>query len=265
MKIAILISVFNRIELTRNCIASLYEQQTSAGLDIYIYDSGSTDGTTKILSQEYPKVTIVTGRNTDFWASSMRKLWVSILENGVQYDYFLLMNNDLVLYPNAIRTLLESTTNNSVISGLLIDEDNQPLYCGFDKKNNVISSPNTPIHSLNGNLCLVPYSVYENIGVFDKRYSHHLADVDFGFMCKRKGIRVVSSSQICGITERNDINRLNPKGKSIRARFSHYRNPLNVSVKEQVYFFYKHKMYFRMISFPLYILFKIVIPKTDYD
>ena len=67
---AVLLTVFNRIELTRKCLVD-FEKAVSfipnASFDIFLTDDGSTDNTKEVISQEFPNITILEGNGNLFW------------------------------------------------------------------------------------------------------------------------------------------------------------------------------------------------------
>ena len=49
--IHVVIPVFNRLELTKKCIASIKKQKNCEKIKIIVVDDGSTDGTSKFLKK----------------------------------------------------------------------------------------------------------------------------------------------------------------------------------------------------------------------
>ena len=64
-KIAVLLTCYNRIEKTLNCLDSFSNSMNSLKLkiafDIYIVDDGSTDGTSEVISRNYPEINLIKG------------------------------------------------------------------------------------------------------------------------------------------------------------------------------------------------------------
>jgi GT2 family glycosyltransferase len=67
-------------------------------------DDGSTDDTATAVSQRFPQVKILQGTGSLFWNGGMRIAFAQALQHD--YDYYLWLNDDTVLYPNALETLL---------------------------------------------------------------------------------------------------------------------------------------------------------------
>ena len=81
-------------------------------------------------------------------------------------------------------------------------------YGGLDAKRNKVV-PNGELQEIvymNGNLVLIPNSVVEKIGLIDPHFHHLGGDYDYGFTAKKNDIKIYTTRQYIGISERN------PKG-----------------------------------------------------
>ena len=58
--IHIVIPVYNRRDITRNCLLSLREQ-THTDFQVVVIDDGSTDGTSEMIQKEFPEVVLLMG------------------------------------------------------------------------------------------------------------------------------------------------------------------------------------------------------------
>ena len=99
---AVLITCHNRKPKTLACLTALFNQEPSPDvtIDVYLVDDGSTDGTTEEVHQTYPQVKILQGDGSLFWNGGMRKAFAEALKQD--YDYYLWLNDDTVLYPEAM-------------------------------------------------------------------------------------------------------------------------------------------------------------------
>ena len=102
MKVAALITSYNRCDMTLNSVSCLYRQ--SIETDIYIVDGGSSDYTVSKIKAQYKDVNIKVIDGL-YWAGGMREAW-KWAANEEQYDYYLLLNDDTTLYDNALDLLL---------------------------------------------------------------------------------------------------------------------------------------------------------------
>jgi len=199
--IAVLLTCHNRKEKTLSCLQSVYQQNINADvlLKIFLVDDGSTDGTAEAVRKNYPEINIITGNGNLFWAGGMRKAWNAALSSNFSFDYFLLLNDDTVLYNYAISKLLadfEKLANPRVIlSSPTMDAVlNEVSYGGSlltsSKKSQFkMLAPNGHSPQLcdlaNANIMLVPFSVYQEIGILSPYYTHSIADFDYTLRAKK--------------------------------------------------------------------------------
>jgi GT2 family glycosyltransferase len=185
------------------------------------------------------------------------------------YDYYLWLNDDVIIFKNGIVTLLENQKQhvNSVICGVMASKlDNSITYGGRDKESKLIIPNNkTPklCYYINGNFVLIPKSIYKKVGFLDKLFPHAIGDFDYGLRVIDNGFECRISSKIVGFCETNDslpgwclpeVSFL----KRIRSLYS----PLGSS--HPYYFFiyeYRHFDIFKALKHFITIHLRLIIPK----
>ncbi|MGN6387639.1 MAG: glycosyltransferase family 2 protein [Verrucomicrobiota bacterium] len=100
--VSIIIVNWNTRELLRACLKSLYKSTRRVRLDIIVVDNASTDGSTEMVSQEFPLVNLV--RNTENLGFARAN---NVALNECREDYILLLNSDTVVNDNAIDECVE--------------------------------------------------------------------------------------------------------------------------------------------------------------
>lgn len=107
MKIAALSCSYNRVKTTSRFLESIVNQEIPDGctLDVYLLDDNSPDGTGEYVKSFFPTVRIEKGSGALFWAGGMRTLWKRVMAKE-DYDFFLLLNDDVVLKPDAVKNLM---------------------------------------------------------------------------------------------------------------------------------------------------------------
>ena len=108
-EVAVLLTCYNRKEKTLACLHSFVEARKPDGyiFDIYLVDDGSTDGTSDFVMDIFPDVNIIKGAGNLFWAGGMRLAWKTALKRK-EYDAFLLLNDDVVLFNDFLHNLIET-------------------------------------------------------------------------------------------------------------------------------------------------------------
>jgi GT2 family glycosyltransferase len=205
--IATLITCFNRKQKTLDCLAALLDRSTSTAvtLSIYLVDDGSTDGTAAAVSAAYPQVQIIQGDGQLFWNGGMRVAFAKALERD--YDYYLWLNDDTLLYPNALSVMLETADRVAVqghdraaIVGSTCDPDTGAFTYGGMVGHSWLR-PLRFVHvrpidapqqcdTLNGNCVLVPRAVARVVGNLDPAFTHYMGDIDYGLRAKQQGCTV---------------------------------------------------------------------------
>ena len=193
--LAVLITVFNRIEKTKRCLDQLAEALSSIeeDVDMYLVDDGSTDGTAQVLKEEYPMVQVIQGDGTLFWNRGMRLAWETAAQTN-DYDFFLWLNNDTYIFPNFLNQLLQHSARNgnrSIICAQTCSEiDRAPTYGARNRKGSITSYQDgiAQCEIINGNLVLVPKFVFAKVGFLDGMFHHSLGDFDYSLRAAKLGI-----------------------------------------------------------------------------
>jgi GT2 family glycosyltransferase len=254
MRIAVLLTCFNRKEKTRKCLNQLFNLKND--LDIYLVDDGCTDGTSEIILKEFPQVNLIKGSGNLFWNKGMNLAWEHAARND--YDYYLWLNDDVVLYENCFEELFYCVTlteNKAIISGIIESSDKkETLYGGYDFNKKLIRPNGTLnlIRNLNGNVVLIPKKVYNVLGNLDMHYHHDLGDVDYGFRAQNSNIGVYTTRIAIASGEKNDICRVRQNNTTILKRFKRLYAPLGAN--PGIIFYFRNK-YFGFINASIYVLF----------
>jgi GT2 family glycosyltransferase len=205
-KIAVLITCHNRRTKTILCLDNLYSSnglKVSFTIDVFLVDDGSTDGTSESIKENFPQVHLIKGNGELFWNRGMHLAWQSAISSGKLFDYFLWLNDDTMLDPNAILHLIPKN-NDVIVTGSTRSKFIDTItYGGFDSKSKLIL-PNgefQPCESFNGNVVLVPYNVYKIVGNLDPIFQHAIGDIDYGYRARKAGIKLLVAPFYSGICE----------------------------------------------------------------
>lgn len=219
-KVAVVVPVYNRREITLNYISSFLEiSSTVNGCDftIVIIDDGSTDGTSQSIRQLYSDVVILSGDGNLWWTGAIRKGVEYAI--GQDFDLLLIMNDDVEMAPDFLEQLLAVHEKNisALLSSIKLnkqeDGSEQIIAAGFNvvgwlKQDKIVYADEKYTDSipdiiecdiLTGSSLLIPINVVRDIGNFDsKKFPHHWGDFEFTRRASLAGYKclVVTKSKI---------------------------------------------------------------------
>ena len=253
-KIAILLTCFNRKEMTLQCLESLskakqhYESDNQGTLEceVFLVDDNSKDGTGGAVKARFPSVHVIQGTGSLYWAGGMRLSWIKALEFSTQWDYFFLINDDVVFNERAFNILLSTATYKTkpaIVSGLVCDsEDHTKVTYGGEIWRNHLKGTTTRLgysdkpqmcDMANANALLIPYTVYAGMGGFDTEYTHGCADYDYTVRARKKGYDVLLTPGAVGVCrndhKKNDDVLAKLAQMTFNERRAYYKNPLHSS------------------------------------
>jgi GT2 family glycosyltransferase len=217
---AVLITCHNRKPKTLACLDALFNQVISSDLaiDVYLVDDGSTDGTAEAVQQTYPQVKLLPGDGTLYWNRGMHKAFAEALQHD--YDYYLWLNDDTVLYADAIASLLTTSRNLAVqekeeaiiVGSMAHPETGEITYGGLARnswwhpfKYRLVEPGNKPqsADTMNGNCVLIPRTVVQDVGNLDPAFTHSIGDIDYGLRAKQQGCTVLVAPGYSGKCQTN--------------------------------------------------------------
>lgn len=223
----IVILNYNRGDLLRSCLGSVFASQTSHTLGVWVIDNASSDDSVAIVRAEFPQARlIVNERNTGFSAGNnlaLREIMAASAEPGVSGErYVMLLNNDTVVEPDALALLidyLEAHPNVGAVGPkLLLLDGSLDLACRrsfptpevsfyrmtglsrifprsprFARYNMTYLDPDveTEVDALVGAAMVLPARVVREVGLLDEQFFMYGEDVDWCYRIKAYGWRIV--------------------------------------------------------------------------
>lgn len=205
-RIAVVMTVFNRRNVTLTCLERLSQQSVpQAEIDVYVVDDASPDGTAQAISEKYPYVRLIHGDGELYWNGGMRRAFGAALEEG--YDYYLWMNDDTNLDDGALSRLLATAqelhhrlrrpsivvgstrhpvSGHITYGGARRTSATRPLH--FERVNP--GEEPVPAETMNGNCVLIPDEIAQSVGNIDSAYQQKMGDFDYGLRAKAAGASI---------------------------------------------------------------------------
>lgn len=270
-KLGVLITCYNRKDNTLACLKNLYvsiekNKAFDIGIDVYLVDDGSTDGTSDAIRTAYPDVRISQADGTLFWGRGMLKAWTEAARED--YDFYLWLNDDSYLNEDAIEQILTDSAkfdHKAIIAGACKATNSDTItYSGHllkDKKR--IATTGTPVlcDYFNGNVVLIPKDVFTKVGFIDGTFQHLLGDIDYGLRAKKLGIKSYITSKVIAVCDRHDAlpKWCNPD-YTLKERLKNFNSPLSKNPR-QVYLFEMRHTSFPFAIFRASIIYiRVVFP-----
>ena len=270
-EIAVLMSVYNRKEKTLRCLSLCYEQMdsiTRSGkyrFSVYLTEDGCTDGTADAVLEMFPDVHIIHGDGNLFWNRGMCAAWDEAAKSSP--DFYLWLNDDTFLSQGAFSVLLENSSylkHKAIVVGTATDSAGNYSYGGRTRSGKIVPPDKViPVACdiFNGNLVLVPKSVFEAIGTMDPFYTHGFGDYDYGVRADKAGIIAVVAPGVLATCDRNPgVPRWRDPSVGLKERFRSLQDPKGRPLKEQFVYDMRLSNVFVAVAHMLSLCLKVIFP-----
>ena len=199
LSVAVLMTCHNRVLKTCNCLQAIFTQKLDSNvlLKVFLVDDASSDGTSQQVRHKFPQVHMIQGSGNLYWCGGMRLAWSVAAKSDP--DFYLLLNDDTHLLPNALESLLAwvpSSLTKAIAVGAISDPETGKKTYGVVAEGR--ETPPYGVHTFNGNCVLIPRCVYQDLGSFHSTYTHGMGDHDYGYAAGRKGIPILETKHFIG-------------------------------------------------------------------
>jgi len=255
IKLAILSCSYNRLKKTARFLESVVKQKISAdySVDIYLLDDNSPDRTANYVESNFPSVHVLKGSGSLFWAGGMRTLWGQVMIKD-EYDFFLLFNDDVVLFNGALNRLLSayylSDYAENIILGTVQDTKKRNITYGGQKitnrftGNTVTLEPDTvnlkACEIGNANIMLVDKSTVNKIGILSDLYTHGIADYDYTLKAVENGLKVWVAPGYYGCCDNDHGVKWLSQRTPLKKRIEYLYSPKGLAYKQHLLYVRKH-------------------------
>ncbi|MDF2898701.1 MAG: glycosyltransferase family 2 protein [Rhodococcus erythropolis] len=203
MRIAVLVTVHNRVAVTVNGLSRLADlSKLLAGefqFRVFLVDDGSTDGTGERVREVPLDLTQIRGTGSLYWNRGMAWAYRAARDSGDRFDAYMLYNDDVVLDNNFIEFMrqFKDDSTNILVGAFREPGSDEISYSGFVRVrrlrpfafiNPELDQRLVPVDTFNGNVVLVPSRAFEALGGLDPKYTHAYGDLDLGLRAKDIGV-----------------------------------------------------------------------------
>lgn len=253
--IAALLTCHNRKATTLACLKALHAQELPPATHIHVYlvDDGSTDGTRAAVASAFSGVTVLRGDGSLFWNGGMRLAFEQALATG--YDYYLWLNDDTRLYPNALKGLLHARQRIDDDPVILVGSTQDPrtgqhTYGGlvhdgswhpFKYERVTPTDAVQPCTVMNGNCVLITQAAAQRVGNLDAAFTHAIGDFDYALRARRAGCSLWVAPGFVGTCSRNALQgSWLDDSLSTSARLKKMRSPKGLPPREWMRYARRH-------------------------
>jgi GT2 family glycosyltransferase len=203
VKVSIVIPVYNQVEFTLACLASVQAESGEIAMEVIVIDDGSSDGTSEILSRIPGLVYHRQESNRGFIAACNCG---SEIARG---DYLLFLNNDTMVRPGWLSVLLQTfeiEPKAGLVGSKLVYPDGRLQEAGgiiwrdgsgwnrgkFQDANNPEYNYLRQVDYCSAASLMIPRNLFRELGAFDSRYAPaYYEDTDLAFRVREHGRKVL--------------------------------------------------------------------------
>jgi GT2 family glycosyltransferase len=201
--VSIIIPVFNQLEYTHACLASLQVVEEQTRFEVIVVDDCSTDNTQEVVTQIPGVVCLRNDSNSGFIASC------NAGAKAARGKYLVFLNNDTLVKPGWLTALLDTFKEErraGIVGSKLLYPDGRLQEAGgiiwqdasgwnygkFDDAGKPEYNYLRDVDYCSAAALMVPKALFESVGGFDSRYAPgYYEDTDLAFKVRQAGYRVL--------------------------------------------------------------------------
>lgn len=266
-RIAVLMTVHNRQEKTIRCLECLYANTVSEGyaVEVYLTDDGCTDGTPEAVKERFTDVHIIKGDGNLYWNRGMWTAWKEAAKED--FDFYLWLNDDTFLYPDVLNAIIGLSNNyddNVIIVGATENaERTEMTYGGYvEGVRQIPQGMPIEIEYFNGNVVLIPRTVFQKLGNLDYYFRHSKGDFDYGMRAYEAGIKMYQAGNYVGVCEHDTkSNGWDDPSSPLSKRLVALNKPNGMPPREVFYINRKHRGVCSGVMYSCSVVLRCLFPK----
>ena len=201
---SIVIPVWNNLELTRQCLESIWQNTPADSFEVIVVDNGSTDCTTEFLYQEQTagRLRAVFNKQNLGFAKACNQG-----ARAARGDYLVFLNNDTIVTQDWLEELINCAKKDGSIAivgaKLLFPDDTVQhagavfnnykkvyhIYRNFHKDHPAVNKERE-FQTITAACMLIKKDLFFKAGLFEEGYQNGFEDVDLCLTIKRLGYKI---------------------------------------------------------------------------
>lgn len=201
---SIIIPVWNKVDLTTQCLVALSEVTDGVSYEVIVVDNGSTDGTQEFLKSLSGDVRVIRNRENLGFAKACNQ--GAAAATG---DYLVFLNNDTIPVKGWLSALVDEVKAHPDVAivgskllyqdrtvqhaGVAVDRRSHTpyhIYRGFAETHPAVNK-RRELNAVTGACLLIRRPLFRDVGGFDEGYLNGFEDVDLCFKVRERGHAIV--------------------------------------------------------------------------
>lgn len=201
---SIIIPVWNKAELTQQCLEALASATTDVSFEVIVVDNASTDRTTELLQCLEGDVQIIRNQENLGFAKACNQG-----ARAARGKYLVFLNNDTIPLKGWLRPLVSEVEEHAEVgivgskllypdgtvqhAGVVLDRQRRlpyHIYRSFSSEHPAVNQ-RREFQVVTGACCLIRRTIFEEIGGFDESFRNGFEDVDLCLKVGNNGHKIV--------------------------------------------------------------------------
>ena len=201
--VQVVIVNWERPQDTIECVQSVLLSQNAA-ISVLVVDNGSRDDSVEQIKRSYPAVELIQLPDNLGFTGGFNAGIEKFLASDAEFIF--LLNNDTVIFPDTIHSLIEGTQEWDVCVPKISFHD-QPgmvwaagarwrifppsvIMIGYERRDGPLYNLSRPLEYATGCALMFKRQVFETVGGFDPDYQNYQEDYDLCYRIREAGFKI---------------------------------------------------------------------------